>query len=82
MARPHHTSTRPRDRVWLNDALDRNRALEEAFYRIARNDQEARERLRLACLWFLFVYENFSKHRTLARAELRRQQEQIDVLGE
>jgi hypothetical protein len=68
--------------AWLNDAIDRNRALELAFNHIAENNKTKRETLKLACLRFLFIYENFSTHRTLARRELLEQQKRIDILNE
>jgi hypothetical protein len=82
MARRHYSSIRPRDRAWLNDAIDRNRALELAFHCIAGSDKTMREELRRACLQFLFVYENFSANRKRTRTELLHQQERIDVLHE
>jgi hypothetical protein len=81
MAANNNSSTRPRDRAWLNDGIDRNRALELAFNRIAGDDRTKREELKQACIRFLFVYENFSTNRTLARRELLQQQERIDILN-
>jgi hypothetical protein len=76
-----NTSFRPRDRAGLIDALDRNRALEAAFHRIAGNSWEERELLRAACLDFLFTYENFSRIKARAHAELLRQQKHVDELN-
>ena len=81
MAAGNNRSTRSRDRAWLNDAVDRNEALSDVFYRVTGSDWARREVLSQACLRFLFVYENFPTIRTNARKELREQQERIEALN-
>jgi hypothetical protein len=81
MARSHYTSIRPRDRAWLNDALDRNPNLSPALDRIAGSHKGEREALKQACLSFLFIYENFETLRKFARKDLHWQQKRIDKLN-